>query len=353
VSASFAAREGTAGYAARFPQYQETGFYRTAQDLTISSIGLGTYLGDMNEATDRGYTEATMVALRGGINFLDTSLNYRHQRSERALGAAIKSLFEAGELRRDEFAVCTKAGYLVPGAIPSEKLSAEEIVSGSHSLAPAFLVDQLERSIENLGLEGVDVFYLHNPESQLEAVSHSDVYRRIRAAFEELERQVQAGRIRFYGTATWDAYRTRDASADGLALTRLVEIARGIAGEQHHFRFIQLPLNVAMTEAMSLAREQLDGRRVTTLDVAKEAGVTVIASASIMQGRLARDLPANLAMRLPGLTTDAQRALQFARSAPGVTSALVGMSKVAHVQENLAVAATWPADLTPWLRRRP
>jgi hypothetical protein len=74
VSASFATREGTAGYAARFPQYQETGFYRTAQDLTISSIGLGTYLGDMNEATDRGYTEATVAALRGGINLLAAEL---------------------------------------------------------------------------------------------------------------------------------------------------------------------------------------------------------------------------------------------------------------------------------------
>ena len=40
---------------------------------------------------------------------------------------------------------------------------------------------------------------------------------------------------------------------------------------------------------------------------------------------------------LEGLDTDAQRALQFVRSTPGVAVALVGMKTVAHVEENLAL----------------
>ena len=50
-----------------------------------------------------------------------------------------------------------------------------------------------------------------------------------------------------------------------------------------------------------------------------------------------------LAELFPGFSTDAQRALQFARSAPGVTTALVGMSNPSHVVENLALAAQDPA----------
>ena len=312
---------------------------------------MGTYLGNLDEATDQAYTEAAVTALRGGINFLDTSLNYRHQRSERSLGAAFGQLTRAGELLRDEFVICTKAGYLVPGAIPMDKLEGEDIASGAHAIAPAFLVDQLERSLANLALETIDVFYLHNPESQFEAVSTGEVYRRIRFAFEELERQADAGRIRYYGAATWNGFRTRNASADGLSVVHLAEIAHGIAGDAHRFRFIQLPLNMAMTEGATFGRETLRGRQITTLEAAAEIGITVVASAAMLQGRLSRDLPAQAVAELSGFAADAQRAIQFARSAPGVVTALVGMSRAAHVEENLRVAAVPPANLGSWFAR--
>jgi aryl-alcohol dehydrogenase-like predicted oxidoreductase len=313
---------------------------------------MGTYLGNLDEATDQAYTEAAMAALRGGINFIDTSLNYRHQRSERSLGNAFRKLMAAGELQRDEFVVCTKAGYLVPGAIPADKVAAEDIASGAHTIAPRFLADQLERSRANLGLDVIDVFYLHNPESQFDAVSTGEVYRRIRAAFEECERQVAAGHIRYYGTATWSGYRTRDANADGLSVVHLAEIAQSIGGAGHHFRFIQLPFNLAMMEAAGFERESLDGGRVTTLEAAGRLGITVVASAALLQGRLSRGLPSQVTEELPGFATDGQRAIQFSRSAPGVTAALVGMSRPAHVEENLHVASIAPAELSAWFRPR-
>jgi aryl-alcohol dehydrogenase-like predicted oxidoreductase len=313
---------------------------------------MGTYLGNLDPSTDQAYTEAAVAALRGGINFIDTSLNYRHQRSERSLGAAFRKLLEAGEVARDEFVVCTKAGYLVPGAIPAGKLADEDIVSGVHAMAPAFLADQLGRSRENLGLETIDVFYLHNPESQFEAAGADEVYRRIGQAFEELEKQAEAGRIRFYGTATWTGLRTRDASAEGLSVVRLAGIAHGIAGDNHRFRFIQLPFNLAMTEGAATEREPWNGGRATTFEAAAKLGITVAASASMLQGRLSRDLPPQVAAALPGLATDGQRAIQFARSAAGVTTALVGMSRAAHVVENLRVAVAAPSDLSAWFRPR-
>jgi aryl-alcohol dehydrogenase-like predicted oxidoreductase len=57
-----------------------------------------------------------------------------------------------------------------------------------------------------------------------------------------------------------------------------------------------------------------------------------------LQARLARNLPDEVAQAFPGMQTDAQRALQFSRSVPGVSVALVGMSNTAHVKENLTVA---------------
>jgi aryl-alcohol dehydrogenase-like predicted oxidoreductase len=54
---------------------------------------------------------------------------------------------------------------------------------------------------------------------------------------------------------------------------------------------------------------------------------------------LARELPGDVRSRIPGLTTDAQRALHFARSTPGIGTALVGMKDVGHVEENLLTLA--------------
>ena len=315
--------EGTTRYAARFPGPASQGFYRQAGEWLVSSLGIGTYLGAMTDETDRQYAAAVQLALRGGINFIDTSLNYRLQRSERAVAAAVKTLTGAGEVRRDEFAVCTKAGFLVPKATP--KLKESDIAGGIHSMAPAFLRDQLERSRTNLNLETIDVYYLHNPETQLSQYSPEEVYRR------------------FHEVATWQAFREKPGSGKGLLLARLLEIARAVGGASHHFRFVQLPFNLAMPEALAERNEARDGVPSGVLDVAARGGVTVVASAALLQARLARNLPPQVAAQIPGGCTDAHRAIQFARSAPGITVALVGMSKPEHVRENLEVAEFPPA----------
>src|ERR1700682_6368083 len=114
----------TARYASRFPDQQAVAFYRDAQSLTVSNIGIGTYLGEMDDATDRGYAEAVGAAVSAGVNFIDTSLNYRNQRSERSIGTALQQAVEAGHVQRDQVVICTKAGYLVPDAIPKGVITA-------------------------------------------------------------------------------------------------------------------------------------------------------------------------------------------------------------------------------------
>src|SRR5882672_6250123 len=222
---------GTTRYKSRFTSH----FYRKAAGLNVSSLGLGTYLGGLDDRVDQAYTGAVATAVCGGINFFDSAINYRNQRSERSIGAALGSLFASGEFQRDEIIVCTKAGFLTPGAVDAGTLRDGDVVGGMHSMAPDFLADQIDRSRANLGLETLDVFYLHNPETQLGHVSREQFESRIRAAFERLERIVEQGKIGWYGAATWDGFR----KAGALDLSRLVEIAREVGGANHHFRFIQ------------------------------------------------------------------------------------------------------------------
>jgi aryl-alcohol dehydrogenase-like predicted oxidoreductase len=333
-----ASAEGVARFVAR--HLAETiSFFRPVQDVAVSGIGIGTYRGAMDDETDARYADAVHAALAGGINLVDTSLNYRHQRSEQSVATGVERFITRNGGSRDEIVVCTKGGFLVPGAISPDTLTLEEVAGGIHSLAPAFLADQIERSRRNLGLETIDVYYLHNPETQLDFVGEPEFMGRIRAAFEQLEQAVAAGFIRYYGTATWQGY------WDGaLSLPALVGAAREVAGADHHFRFVQMPFHLGLREP---------GPRTGNgglLELFSDLGMTVIASASLWQGRLVEDLPEEIAGGLPRLTSDSQRAIQFTRSAPGVSAALVGMRDPEHVRENLGVARVPP--LSPAEYRR-
>jgi aryl-alcohol dehydrogenase-like predicted oxidoreductase len=203
----------------------------------------------------------------------------------------------------------------------------------------------VERSLDNLGLDCLDIYYLHNPEAQLQQCSRQEFLRRIEAAFTTLEEKVAGGKIRRYGTATWNGYRQQPTARDVLFLAELIEIAERVGGKEHHFGVIQLPYNLGMTEALTQKNQHLGGQTISILEAAHECKITVMASASILQGRLAHSLPTVISEALSGLHTDAQRALQFTRSTPGITTALVGMKSVAHVEQNLAVAKLPPASL--------
>ena len=120
---------------------------------------------------------------------------------------------------------------------------------------------------------------------------------------------------------------------DAMQLPEIVQLAQETAGGIHHFRFIQLPFNLQMTEALTVGNQALRGRQRTLADAASELDLTLVASASLLQGQMARNLPGIVAEAF-GLKNDAERALQFARSAPGITTALVGMSHVEHVKAN-------------------
>ncbi len=351
----YATPEGTARFRDRFTS-RLPGHHRPAQSLWLSSIGLGTYLGDPTATYDSLYVHAIRRAVELGTNVIDSAVNYRYQRSERAVGKALEEMISAGSLRRDEIFISTKGGFLTSdGEEPAdadhyfeEKLirpgivKRDEVVAGCHVMSPKYLENQIEVSRKNLGLETLDLYYLHNPETQLSAVSREEFFRRLRASFAQLEKAVGEGKIRAYGTATWNAYRAGPESKDALPLAEVLRAAEEVGGQGHHFRAIQLPFNIAMPEALVAGNQFVDGKRLTPLQFAQMHRLTVFASASLLQSRLSDGLPEEIRRRFPALKSDAQRAIQFVRSTPGITCALVGMSHSEHVEENLATASIAP-----------
>jgi aryl-alcohol dehydrogenase-like predicted oxidoreductase len=344
--------EGTRRFRKRFAQTQTDRFYRQLADgAVVSSLGLGTYLGECEDAEDARYTATVIAALGKGVNILDTAINYRCQRSERAIGEALRAMISSGDITREEVVVCTKGGYIplertppatregYRGFLHSEYfgpgvMGPDDVVSGGHCLAPRYLDDQIERSRKNLGLAFIDIYYLHNPEQQLDVLTRSEFLDVMRAAFGALEKQVQAGVIGNYGCATWHGFRVPPEARTHLSLEELVSVAHDVGGEQHHFKVIQLPVNLAMTEAVRVPTQTVGSDRVPLLEAAHRLGISVVGSATLMQSQLARSLPPQLHSTFPGFNSDARRAIAFAQSLP-LTAALVGMKSVSHLEENL------------------
>jgi aryl-alcohol dehydrogenase-like predicted oxidoreductase len=335
-----ATAEGTARFHRRHAATVAPDHVRHHDGLALSSVGLGTYLGPVDDAADARYRAATLRCFEVGINVVDAAINYRHQRSERALGKALAETVAAG-IERDELVVATKAGFLPldaeePGPsrayfertyVASGLVHPDEIVAGCHCIAPRYLEDQLARSRKNLGLATIDVYYLHNPETQLDEVSPAELGRRLRAAFEVLERARTDGAIGCYGTATWAGYRERPGSHGHLELDAVVAAARDVAGDGHGLRVVQLPLNRRMSEAVTAPTQVHAGRARTAIAAAAELGLYVVTSSTIDQGKLAPD------------AGTARDAIRWARTQPGVGTALVGMGRPEHVDANAAAFA--------------
>ena len=343
---------GPATWDYRDAHYEDFGrtYFRRYGDGLLSSIGLGTYLGEPTETVDERYEAAIERALALGCNVIDTAINYRCQRSERVVGHAL----ERTDVDRDAVFVSTKGGFVPfegkrptnPGQYVKETyvdtglVDPEDLVAGSHCIAPDYIEEQLDRSLENLQTD-IDLYYVHNPETQLRERSREAVYDQLEATFVRLEKRAKAGDIGHYGVATWDAFRVGPDHPHYLSLGEIVDQARAAAREAGtggtHFRAVQLPFNVVMADAFTVQSQPGPEGEATqsALWFAANAGLDVFTSASIAQGELANELPSEVAAVLEGETT-VQRAINFARSAPGVTSSLVGMSRPEHVETNVA-----------------
>ena len=322
--------------------------FKKIQHLTISNVGIGTYLGDSDEKTDDAVKNAVKQSILSGVNIIDTAINYRAQKAERSVGRALSELIKEGKITRDQIFLCTKNGYLTNDADVKQEfweyvkteytqkgiISEGDVTSGYHCMTIPYLNDQLERSMKNLGVECIDLLYLHNAvEGQINDVSREQFLKNLRLVFEFYEQKRREGKIKFYGMATWECFRVSNDSPQYLSLQDTVSIARDVGGQDHGFRFIQLPFNLHYDQALLKKTQLFNGSPISILEAASKLGIGVFTSVPFMQGRLL----APGAMPEFNDLKPSLRALQFIRSAPGVLAPLVGQKSPEHVSENLEI----------------
>ena len=324
--------------------------FKEFQSLSLSSLGIGTYLGEPDAVTDSKVTNAIELSIASrAINVIDTAINYRFQRAERSIGRALENLFQDKIFERDELFICTKNGYLTHDGelnidfweyihrslIKPGVISQDDISSQMHCMTPKFLENQLEMSLRNLRLDCIDLLYLHNSaESQLPDVGRSEFLERLGDVFGLYEGFRQSGKILYYGLATWTCFRVSHSDPLYLSIDDVFSIARKAGGEGHGFRFIQLPFNLSMTEAYLMKNQSIEGELLSTLEACRRLGIGVFTSVPLMQGQMLRYNPPELT----GLDSTALINLQIVRSTPGVLAPMVGQKDPDHVKENVRLA---------------
>ena len=343
----YATPEGTADFSKK-NNGEKFGNFRKVAGLSLSNVGIGTYLGEPDDNTDELVKNAVKKSILAGINVIDTAINYRAQKAERSVGHAIAELIEEGKISRNEVFISTKNGYVTNDGATKEDfweyvnreyvkagiISAGDISSGYHCMTIPYLEDQLNRSLKNLGLECIDLIYLHNAvEGQIQDIPKEEFLKNLNNVFEFYEKKRQKGKIRFYGMATWECYRADPDNPQYLSLSETLDIAKKAGGENHGFRFIQLPFNMYLDQAFMKKNQNIDGKQVSILEAAIQFNVGVFTSVPLMQGKLLS----------PGVMPEfgdlkpSLRALQFVRSTPGVLAPLIGQKSNSHVEENLEI----------------
>jgi aryl-alcohol dehydrogenase-like predicted oxidoreductase len=352
----FATSEGTA----RFAQKNQTAakdHFRQFTGLTLSSIGVGTYLGNADDATDILVKDAVKKSVLSSVNVIDTAINYRSQKAERSVGKAISELVEEGKIKREEVFISTKNGYVTNDAdvkedfwqyinstlVKSGIIKPDDISSGYHCMTIPYLENQLNKSLNNLDVNCVDLMYLHNAaEGQLQDISKEQFMKNLSQVFEFYEMQRKQGTIRYYGMATWDCFRVPKEHPQHLLLSDVLRLAKEAGGNEHGFRFIQLPYNMYFDQALVMKNQTSNSSEISILDSAIKLGVGVFASVPLMQAKL---LGPNVIPEFGGLKP-AHRALQFVRSTPGIIAPLVGHKTSLHVDENLEIVKIPPMSET-------
>jgi len=282
----YATTRGTSTYAARHAQTAFGALGRTG--LTACRAGFGGY----RVSTGAAHHEAALrTALGSGINLIDTSANYADGGSESLVGEVLTDMTARGEVEREKVIVVSKVGYLQGENFALSRRRKEEgrpfpdlVEYGQgleHCIHPVFIEDQLTRSLSRLKLETLDGYLLHNPEYYLGWSKKSGVppeqaraeyERRIRAAFEHLETEVENGRIRWYGISS-NTFPNAQDDPQFTCLETVWEIARSVSAD-HHFALVQMPFNLLETGAV-LEANQPSGKSALFFAEEKNLGVLI------------------------------------------------------------------------------
>lgn len=320
-----ATAEGTARYAARTSC--APGHFRRCRGLTLGSIGWGT--GHAGIDRDLAVVGALTHALASGCNVIDTAANYGAGLAPALVGAAIRRAVWSGQLARDELFVCSKAGFFSHLEPCRRPRGSDE---SGHDLSPSCLAAELQLQRRILGLDTIDAFLLHNPDELLRADRGLALEAVLIEAFSFLESAANRGWIGCYGISTAESLRVPSGHPLSIDLAAVIKLAETVGGPNHHCRVVELPISLTQREGLELPAHCVDGQEVPALCAAHLLGLITLASAPLVGGSRAA-LAAAAAIRdlFPGVEDPGAVLVQFARSAPGVTTALAGAITSAHV----------------------
>ncbi|HHD74580.1 MAG TPA: aldo/keto reductase [Nitratifractor sp.] len=348
----YATPEGTLEYAKEFSNYKD--FYTRSNGLIFSKLGLGTFIKEPYKEENYvfDYISAAKEAIKCGINLLDTASNYRYGQSEKEIGIALKELGD--EVKREELIICSKGGFIQleypfpenpylwieDNIINANLAKKEDIELDQHCMTPDFLEWSCKRSLQNIGLEAFDIYYLHNPEMQYLRLGEEKFYKTIETVFERFEALAKKGLFQYYGVATWNGFINKEM--ESISLEKLLEIAEKVGGKEHRFKYIQTPFNMAKTDIYTMPTQSVAKEECTLLQAAHRLGIGVISSSSLLQMNLFhKSFSAETGVVLDSsmkLKSDIQLALQFARSTPGIVSSLFASKVPVHIRENCEIS---------------
>jgi aryl-alcohol dehydrogenase-like predicted oxidoreductase len=333
--------------------------FKEFDDLILSSIGMGTYLGDLSKEDDNNIEIALYESVKSGaINVIDSAINYRAMKSEKSIGRSITKLVNEGIISRDAIFVSTKNGYITNDGdypmldvleyiqrmyIDTGIIKAEDISSGYNVLNPVYIEKCIERSRFNLKLDTLDLVYIHNAfESWNQDVSKNKFFDMLSKVFEIYEKFRSKNKIRYYGMATWTCFRVDEENKEYLSLEEVYNIAKNIGGADHGFRFIQLPYNLAYSEALFLKNQNVGiEKNLTILEAAKRLKIGVFSSVPLLQGKL---IQTKIPDYSEGLTDPVMKLLQIIRSSPSIIAPLIGQKKMDHVKKNNKISEIPPLN---------
>lgn len=359
---TYATPEATYHFAKRFSHYKD--FYIRHDGLLFSKLGFGTFKKEPYKEENYmfDYKEALKTAIRGGVNVIDTAINYRYQQSEREVGEVVRELVASGEVKREALILCSKGGFIsldfpfpenpyawIEEHIIQKNLAThQEIELDQHCMSPAFLEDSLERSLANLHVSALDIYFLHNPETQLSTIGYQAFLEKLKAIFALFEAKVREGKIKAYGIAVWNAFSYEPSNPEHINIQDVYDVACDVGGANHHFKYLQMPFNIAKTHAYHFASQKMrDGLFYTPLQVAHKLRLGVITSASLLQMHLFKKPfkpeVGYLLDKEMALKSDIDLALQFVRSTQGIVTSLFSSSHPEHVTCNLSLALSPPA----------
>jgi aryl-alcohol dehydrogenase-like predicted oxidoreductase/nucleoside-diphosphate-sugar epimerase len=328
----------------------------------VSGIGIGTWMGALTPEVDQQYIDAITHAACRGINVFDTAINYRNMKAERCVGAALCRLEASGQ-PRGSFLISSKGGYVTHDAddcrnaddylrqeyLETGLLDEGEFERRHAALNPRFIARQIDQSLSNLGVETIDLYYLHNPEEIMPLLEPEQRQQRLAEVFAVLEAAVAAGKIGCYGLATWHGLRVPPTDTMHLSLEMAVSAARDAAyGGQHHLAAVQMPFNPIMNEAFTSATQEVKGQLYSALEAAQKLGLYTFTSASVLQGAGLDDAKARKICSMSKGMSLPSTVLQVVRSIGLVGTALAGMRQIQHVEDAIEVLGREMSDVDYW-----